>query len=79
LLRDRDAIYGDEFKRIVRALGLKQVVTQYHSPLQNAHAERVIGTIRRERLDHMIILGEGQRSWKKAHAGRLEVSGGTAV
>src|SRR5882672_4570515 len=79
LLRDRDSIYGDEFKRIVRALGLKQVVTQYHSPLQNAHAERVIGTIRRERLDHMIILGEGQRSWKKAHAGRLEVSGGTAV
>jgi putative transposase len=58
LLRDRDAIYGDAFKAAVRSFGLKQLVTAYHAPLQNAHAERVIGTIRRECLDHLIVLGE---------------------
>ena len=58
LLRDRDAIYGEEFRAAVRSLGLRQVVTAYHSPLQNAHVERVIGTIRRECLDHVIVFGE---------------------
>ncbi len=59
VLRDRDSIYADEFNSVVRELGLRQVVTQYRSPLQNAHAERVIGSIRRECLDHLIVLGEG--------------------
>jgi len=58
LLRNRDAIYGAEFSSAMRELGLRQLVTAYKSPRQNAHAERVIGTIRRECLDHMIILGE---------------------
>jgi transposase InsO family protein len=58
LLRDRDTIYGEPFKEAMRALGLRQMVTAYHSPLQNAYAERVIGTIRRECLDHVIVLGE---------------------
>jgi transposase InsO family protein len=58
LLRDRDAIYGEVFKAAMRSMNLRQMVTAYHSPLQNAHAERVIGTIRRECLDHVIVLGE---------------------
>jgi len=57
LLRDRDSIYGKEFKSAMRSIGLRQLVTAYQSPLQNAHAERVIGTIRRECLDHMIVMG----------------------
>jgi len=58
LIRDRDTIYGEPFKEAMRSLGLRQTVTAYHSPLQNAYAERVIGTIRRECLDHVIVLGE---------------------
>jgi transposase InsO family protein len=64
LIRDRDGIYGDEFRSVVMGLGLRQLVTAYKTPLMNAYAERVIGTIRRDCLDHMIVLGEG-------HARRL--------
>ncbi len=58
LLRDRDAIYGGVFRRQAAALGLKEVRTAHRSPWQNPYAERVIGSIRRECLDHMVILGE---------------------
>jgi transposase InsO family protein len=58
LLRDRDAIYGEAFHRQTAALGIKEVTTAPRSPWQNPYAERVIGSIRRECLDHMIILGE---------------------
>ena len=58
LLRDRDAIYGEEFRRQAAALGINEVTTAPRSPWQNPYAERVIGSIRRECLDHMIILGE---------------------
>jgi len=58
LLRDRDAIYGEAFHRQTTALGIKEVTTAPRSPWQNPYAERVIGSIRRECLDHMIILGE---------------------
>ena len=58
LIRDRDAIYGAEFKAVVKSLGLRQMVSAYRAPLQNAHAERVIGTLRRECLDHVIVPGE---------------------
>jgi len=58
LLRDRDAIYGEAFHRQVLALGITEVPTARRSPWQNPYAERVIGSIRRECLDHMIILGE---------------------
>jgi len=51
LLRDRDAIYGVEFSQAMGGLGLRQLVTAYKTPLQNAHTERVIGTIRCECLD----------------------------
>ncbi len=58
LVRDRDAIYGSEFRRQVAALNIKEVVTAARSPWQNPYAERAIGSIRRECLDHMIILNE---------------------
>ncbi len=58
LLRDRDAIYGDAFRRQAAALEIEEVTTAPQSPWQNPHAERVIGSIRRECLNHMIILGE---------------------
>ena len=58
LLRDRDTIYGSKFRRQVAALDIKEVVTAARSPWQNPYTERVIGSIRRECLNHMIILGE---------------------
>ncbi len=58
LIRDRDAIYGDTFRRQATALGINEVTTAPQSPWQNPYAERVIGSIRRECLNHMIILGE---------------------
>ena len=60
LLRDRDGIYGEEFKRRVRNLGMDELKIAPRSPWQNPYAERMIGTIRRECLDHMIIFNEGQ-------------------
>jgi transposase InsO family protein len=58
LLRDRDGAYGDEFRRVVRAIDIREILTAPQSPWQNPYAERVIGSIRRECLDHLIILGE---------------------
>jgi transposase InsO family protein len=58
LIRDRDGIYGDEFTRCVHSLGIKQVVTARRSPWQNGYVERVIGSIRRECTDHVIVFNE---------------------
>jgi transposase InsO family protein len=58
LLRDRDKIYGLEFERTVFHLGIEEVRISPHSPWQNPYVERVIGSIRRECLDHMIIFNE---------------------
>src|SRR6266851_5180629 len=58
LLRDRDNIYGGEFRQRVKGMGLAEVLTAPSSPWQNPFAERVIGTIRRELLDHVIVLNE---------------------
>ena len=58
LLRDNDGIYGEAFRGKVEALGMEEVKIAPRSPWQNPFAERVIGSIRRECLDHMIILGE---------------------
>src|SRR6266849_407466 len=58
LLRDRDSIYGGEFQRRAKGVGLAEVLTAPSSPWQNPFAERVIGTIRRELLDHVIVLNE---------------------
>src|SRR3989454_7919074 len=58
LLRDRDGTYGEEFRQRVNGIGIAEVLTTPRSPWQNAFAERVIGTIRRELLDHVIVLNE---------------------
>ena len=58
LIRDRDKIYGANFVRRVRAMGIEQVLTAPRSPWQNPYCERVIGTLRRECIDHVIVLGE---------------------
>jgi len=59
LLRDRDSIYGGDFDRRAKSIGIAEVLTTPRSPWQNPFAERVIGTIRRELLDHVIVLNEG--------------------
>ncbi len=58
LLRDCDASYGEEVRPQAAALEIEEVTTARQSPWQNPYAERVIGSIRRECLDHMILLGE---------------------
>jgi putative transposase len=58
-IRDRDAIYGEPFHRQARALVIEEVLTAPQSPWQNPCAERVIGSIRREWLDRMIVLSAG--------------------
>ena len=55
LLRDRDAIYGERFCETARWMGIREVLTAPRSPWQNAYAERLIGSIRRECLDHVIV------------------------
>jgi transposase InsO family protein len=58
VVRDRDAIYGDIFIRRLRAMGIRDRPTAARSPWQNGYAERLIGSIRRECLDHVVVLGE---------------------
>jgi len=58
LLRDRDGIFGSEFRRDVKAMGIKEVLSTPRSPWERAFVERVIGTIRRECLDHVIVFNQ---------------------
>jgi transposase InsO family protein len=58
LLRDRDGIYGPIFSDRVEHLGIEEVLIAFRSPWQNPYAERLIGSIRRECLDHVIVLNE---------------------
>ena len=58
LLRDRDAIFGHEFQEQVRDMGICEVLSAPRSPWQRAYVERVIGSIRRECLDHVIVFQE---------------------
>jgi len=58
LLHDRDCIYGAAFHQRVGEMGILEVLTAPRSPWQNAYAERFIGSLRRECLDHIIILNE---------------------
>ena len=58
LIRDRDGIYGFDFTRRVASLSVEQIPTAPRSPWQNPYVERVIGSIRRECQDHVIIFDE---------------------
>ena len=58
LIRDRDGAYGQSFRSTVTAMGVEEVVTAPRSPWQNPYVERLIGSVRRECLDHSIILNE---------------------
>jgi len=58
LLRDRDAIYTDSFRQRVKGMQIQEVLTAARSPWQNPFAERLIGSIRRECLDHVLVLNE---------------------
>ena len=58
LIRDRDRIYGTVVTRRIRAMGIRDKPTAPASPWQNGYAERLIGSIRRECLDHFIVFGE---------------------
>jgi putative transposase len=58
MIRDRDGIYGEPFRSRVDGMGIEQVLTTPRSPWQNAYAERLVGSVRRECLEHVIVLGE---------------------
>ena len=58
LLRDRDHIYGEYFRKRIKHMGMDEVLIAPRSPWQNPYVERVIGSIRRECLAHFIILGK---------------------
>src|SRR2546422_4917939 len=58
LLRDRDAIYGEAFQKRVRGMGIEQVLSAPRSPWQNPFVDRLIGTLRRDCLDHVIALNQ---------------------
>lgn len=55
LLRDRDAIYGGDLVAMTKGMGMEEVITAPRSPWQNPYVERLIGSIRRECLDHVIV------------------------
>ena len=63
MIRDRDRIYGTVVTRRLRAMGIRDKPTAPASPWQNGFAERLIGSIRRECLDHIIVLGEAHLRW----------------
>jgi transposase InsO family protein len=58
LIRDRDTIYGDAFRCRIASLGLEEIRIAPRSPWQNAYAERFIGSLRLECLDHVLVLNE---------------------
>jgi putative transposase len=68
LLRDRDGCYGNKFRETAKAMGIQEILTAPRSPWQNAYVERLIGSIRRECLDHVLVLNEfGLRRILKAY------------
>jgi len=69
LLRDRDRSYGTVVRRRLQAMGIRDHPTAPRSPWQNGHVERLIGSIRRECLDHIVVMGEvSLRRTLKAYA-----------
>jgi len=59
LVHDRDACYGAIVRNRIRAMGIRDRPTAPRSPWQNGHIERLIGSIRQECLDHVVVLGDG--------------------
>ena len=59
LFRDNDGIYGNGVRAFLDSCGIEEVRTAYRSPWQNPFVERFIGTLRREMLNHVIVLGQG--------------------
>ncbi|MFT4585430.1 MAG: putative transposase [Gammaproteobacteria bacterium] len=60
LIRDRDDVYGRQFPKRVKSMGIEEILTAPGSPWQNAYLERMIRSIRRDCLDHVIVLNERQ-------------------
>jgi Integrase core domain len=60
IVRDRDRVYGEIFTRRLRVMGIRDRPIAPRSPWQNGHAERLIGSLRRECLDHVVVFGERQ-------------------
>ena len=58
LIRDRDGAYGPAYVRRIRAMGIRDRPTAPGSPWQNGQVERLIGSIRSESLDHLVVFGE---------------------
>jgi len=58
VLRDRDTVYGEAFRQCMKGMGITEVLTAPQSPWENPFAERLIGSIRRECLDHVLVLSE---------------------
>ena len=59
LFRDRDRVYGQDFRKQVAIMNINEVLSAPRSPWQRAYVERAIGSIRRECLDHVLVLNEG--------------------
>ena len=80
LLRDRDSVYGHVFRQRVKGMSIGEVLTASHCPWQNPFAERLIGSIRRECLNHVLVLGERHlrrtlaRSFAYYHRARTHLS-----
>ena len=58
LIRDNDSKYGPAFARVAAATGIEELRTAYRAPRQNATCERFLGSVRRECLDHLLVLSE---------------------
>ena len=58
LLHDRDTIYGESVRQRVRDMGIREVLTAPRAPWQNPYVERLVGSIRRECLDHLVVFNE---------------------
>jgi transposase InsO family protein len=60
LIRDRDEAFGPAYTHRIRAMGIRDHPTAPRLPWQNGHVERLIGSIRRESLDHLVVFDEAQ-------------------
>ncbi len=71
LLHDRDAIFSHDFRRRVQGMGIEEIRTAFRSPWQNPYCERLIGPIRHECLDHVVVLNMEFEASALGHAGHL--------